>query len=757
MENSTDENTCGKDWKVDAEPSDKRQTPTFVRLFVTHRILKYHIQKHKPNASDDNVIQSLVSVVNNTKDQEAASSLLSKLAKYGIKTYMNKHCNYTDTTTYITDQIFDKIILTKFSQEYARVTTYVRMNDNKKQHYQCIVFNTKDIMNLIFQFREFNNNDINNFSLVCSHWLYHSFDPNSFYHIELNELISNKSLMIDNPKNTRLWQRLVNAKSITLSRNNNRNTRVGIRQPNNFLLSKILMAVKNIEKIFIWSIKPKPWEEINIFLAIMWQCCQNIKYFNVKPAHFSKGVSKEALSPLKLLNAEIIHMHRLHFWIMWSNKCKELYIYKTSMEEGDDEWFNFVINKCDCSGIKYLSFKNATICCDLISWGHKNDDNEIDVEKLFTKFLEQFINLKKIHFSFMQNFEDFIDFWKYINPVICKNNIFVEINIESFFEREYDMLIEAIEKDEVKIDSIEVETAKYKDHSDITKNVIVKLNQLECLIIRYAWLNDGVVPLQEFVETIGKCLSLILSTGVDTSMGNENGVNDHDKNSIAKGAVTEEDDNKNENKNKNKNKNKTEKHQETEIINTSETEVELIQQNMSNINSNDKKDDTIGKNKRGDIFMAPLKLISVYHVLFESQLSIVNEVILYLIDIVNNILKRHIHIRATFFISELTGDKIDDYRSLFDAFNKFCQIMLDLFDNQLVLPITIKLRIPIVNGKEFVANEMKRIFSTFEDEKFSKLTNYKQPKGNKYCTPSSKPIFRTIQKENVVFECGNCE
>ena len=115
-----------------------------------------------------------------------------------------------DEQAKIINLIFDQIVLIKYIKQYRSVTIYnpnYNYNDNHNykenietyckdiddiNYYQKLVFNTNDLMSCIFQFVEydsFSNCDLANCSLVSSHWLYHGWNPNSIYFVNLKQLI----------------------------------------------------------------------------------------------------------------------------------------------------------------------------------------------------------------------------------------------------------------------------------------------------------------------------------------------------------------------------------------------------------------------------------------------------------------------------------------------------------------------------------------------------------------------------------------
>ena len=86
------------------------------------------------------------------------------------------------------EMIFNKIILEKFGKEYNKLITY---QSNMK--YQRLLFNSNDLMSYIFEYFELYHGKVYDDSYLCSlvnsHWLYHVWNVNSVYFVDLNVLI----------------------------------------------------------------------------------------------------------------------------------------------------------------------------------------------------------------------------------------------------------------------------------------------------------------------------------------------------------------------------------------------------------------------------------------------------------------------------------------------------------------------------------------------------------------------------------------
>ena len=142
-----------------------------------------------------------VPVFNNDKVEvkKEANLILTRLINDGVGVHMNKWYD-EKTQAVIIENIFNKIILKKFVKEYNELVTFSNNNNNKKsnnnRYYQNLVFNSKDLMSTIFQhlkwqrrYREEFDGDLLHCSLVNSIWLYHSWNINSVYYVDLTTLI----------------------------------------------------------------------------------------------------------------------------------------------------------------------------------------------------------------------------------------------------------------------------------------------------------------------------------------------------------------------------------------------------------------------------------------------------------------------------------------------------------------------------------------------------------------------------------------
>ena len=92
-----------------------------------------------------------------------------------------------------------------------------------------------------------------------------------------------------------------------------------------------------------------------------------------------------------------------------------------------------------------------------------------------------------------------------------------------------------------------------------------------------------------------------------------------------------------------------------------------------------------------------------------------------------------------------------DLQGFSKQFEKFCQNMLDVMEQEFVIPFNIELQFPIRFNFDHIIKEMKRILSTFSEKvKSVKLIKYKQPQHIKSIDyiVSPTPIFGRTAGQN---------
>ena len=189
-----DDNT---DWKGDfninvkkAEMHAKHAVPSFIELFIIHRVFKNHVWyniKIDNNNIKVQVSRLVCDAFKDKKIQKVANFMLTSLLTHGIKNFMSQFYN-EEKHSNIIQMIFNEIILKQFEKEYSAVIHETNGKDAKNMNsnhvYPKMVFNLKDLMCLIFEYLAWNvefacNNvgwTIDACSLVSSNWLYYRWN-----------------------------------------------------------------------------------------------------------------------------------------------------------------------------------------------------------------------------------------------------------------------------------------------------------------------------------------------------------------------------------------------------------------------------------------------------------------------------------------------------------------------------------------------------------------------------------------------------
>ena len=471
-------------------------TPSFIRLFVMRRIL----------AKCDSLTEILNGIsYQDKKQQEMVNSIVLRLVELGVKIYMAKY--YHSDQKEAIELIMNKIIVKHFPKEYQQETNFFveskqeaqtqgilssvfstiaqaawgtgTSNNDNSNHFQEAVFNISDVMCQMFQNFEFS--ELINCSLVCSHWLYHTWNKNSLYHVDLTKLIhqttkcGEKEKDMENNQVVKTWNRIVNAKSVSFSLFEDNAT------PNGLLLKK-LSSLRNLEKI-----NGDCWQDnISILKSIMVNGKNKIKRYDM--SIWGTRDEKNVLSPLRLENANDIVIRNLYFYIWWSNKCNALRLLGLESSIGES-WCNFVADYCDCSGIKLLELDSGVS----FSFGSQN---ELSKRLLLTKLLKKFISLQQLKINFKEKCDaNVLLLWQLLQPVIDKTNGNIELKAShKLSSSEYHKLNDAIETGNLKVDRMDVSIDANYNASDwearfkyIQKRIID--SELKCLQIENCDIN----------------------------------------------------------------------------------------------------------------------------------------------------------------------------------------------------------------------------------------------------------------------------
>ena len=425
------------DWKTQSLVSceiDRVIVPSFIRLFVINRIFSNHSNVNR------NFINNLTTSINDPNTHQSVQTILTQLLKHGIKKYMKYYFNEKQHTQTI-ELIFNTIILEKFDKEYQSVITYVRrhssqensdLNDLDASFFQTTVFNTCDLMSFIFQYLEYHRDftgDLFNCSISCTHWLYHVWNPNSIYYTNLNGVVS-RTEKLSTGAIVGMWQRMINIKHFDISMSELRSI------PNDCILQHLSM-LKNIIKLSL-RIETK---HILLLKVLMQNCREKIEHWDVRVYSDESDIP---LSPLTLSNCKHLELYNKYLVIKWSNRCEKLIL--NELKDIDSKWLQFVMDNCDCSGVKWLHLDDIEF-------------SESLPKILLSEFVNKLINLQYLIMTcYEQSVErhlNLILLLKYLSDILKKNNARVVFSIVSCYA-DGKKLIDMIVENGIKINELNI-------------------------------------------------------------------------------------------------------------------------------------------------------------------------------------------------------------------------------------------------------------------------------------------------------------
>ena len=168
--------------------------------------------------------------------------------------------------------------------------------------------------------------------------------------------------------------------------------------------------------------------------AILKKCKNKIETLLVQ-MQISSNYDNIRLSPMRLNNLKKLSMSGLNFSVQWTNKCQELII--DEEHNISNEWCTYVIDNCDCSGIKMLHLNAVTF--------HRKIDRSA-LEKL----AQQFSSLQRLKISFSFECDDHVFLlWKLLN------NTIVELQTTYMFDTDlYNLLSNSISNAKFKVNKL---------------------------------------------------------------------------------------------------------------------------------------------------------------------------------------------------------------------------------------------------------------------------------------------------------------
>ena len=436
------------DWVInDSDNVDKNdifvETPSFIRLFVIRRIIDKYIKnnKNKKKKTKEQIIKEMAKEFkDDRKIQSLVINIVTRLINDGIKKYMNEYYN-EKKEAYTIEDIFNKIILKNFEEEYNEIIKYgINNNKSNDNYYQNLLFNSSDLINQIFQYLEWGYNfddDLYSCSLVSSHWLYHVWNPNSVYHADLYKLV--KHGVDNNRKCTRLWQRLYNVKSIEIQFDLDlEDDKAALPTANK------LSMFRKVEKVNVTVVEADANKCISVVIPIMSRCKHRIKdcRIHIGPNDFDLEDFKVP-SPLRLPKAQYVEIGDLLFYRQWTNECTQLRL--QWFDDISKDWCKFVIENCDCSNITTLILHRVMF-----------DDNSIN-EMILKQLAMKFYNLKTLQIEMALNVDDnVLLFWQLLKPILSKNKTKVQLAVAELLHEDASILSKKMDEKDLKIDKLTI-------------------------------------------------------------------------------------------------------------------------------------------------------------------------------------------------------------------------------------------------------------------------------------------------------------
>ena len=182
------------------------------------------------------------------------------------------------------------------------------------------------------------------------------------------------------------------------------------------------------------------------------------------------------MSPFTLPNAQVIYIFHTFYYLLWTNKCHTLIF--NGLKGIDSKWCQYIIDNCDCTGVKKVVFDGITFC-NVMS-GLENS-----TKLLLEKFAEKFKNLKHVvirHSSLDRGYHNpcLVELMWYLSKIIKKNKTRVALSIMSN-TKDCDKLVKVFRETRIMIDGLKIWMYGMME-VDIVKPLISNNNHLEYLV-----------------------------------------------------------------------------------------------------------------------------------------------------------------------------------------------------------------------------------------------------------------------------------
>ena len=423
---------------------------SFVKLFIMNRMIKLN-----NNCRDTSVlfpVEHMMMKDKNTpriKAAEKAQDIITRLSMIGIKKYMDKQ--YDENESELISVLFDKLV-GKYPNEHATAASFPQYKDSNENNDQnqdtdCDEFKLQlqeetkcyakkffcqaDLMPQVFQYLQ--SSCLSHCCLVNSIWCYHAFDINSIYHVTMNGIYRisyAKTRHQHEITSQHPWNQLVNAKHFDLKITKLCNQRtIDEHFVNGF---NKLRKIESVNVRIDWY-DNSMYRSYHDFLVVVCKNGSENKYksfsYSWKDRVYKYRDNYEECKPPSFTSdqCEKISLTNIAIPIVFTNKCTTLMLSDITMRY---QWCKDIIDTCDLSGVTYLKLN--------VFFRYPQDISHHEYEQCMKEMILKFVNLK---YLYIIEHETSAFFWKELKPILNKNNVIVNVDLDESVESHFDNFI----------------------------------------------------------------------------------------------------------------------------------------------------------------------------------------------------------------------------------------------------------------------------------------------------------------------------
>ena len=462
------------------EPLVKTTYNTFVELFLINRILFDCTDKqdYKPSLILEDILSHLPDNEEQQQYYNELKNILLLLSKHGLKKYLGHY--YQDSHCKWIEIIFKHIVMTRYIDQYTKHTTIsvdcdnkmdnIANNESSNKHKnnqmlpkatqnmeimqdknnnnnnndttmgRRLVFNQNDLVPRIFQYLEII--DLNECSIVSFIWLFHAFNINSLYYLQLYKLIELESKLEHNGRHLplRVWQRFVNVRKILYKNSGYTDMDdINTKETSKHFLT-YFGSLKNIENVQCIFRNVSETNVLCILLEVLAKRSHKTRHFCASLLSSSDNVIETfadilAKKPtLQLFNCESVRLNILQLPLILSNKCEQLSYELITINKAMSD---ALINESDLTGIKNVTLKHIRISpitnidSDIKTKYDKHVIVDQKKEEIAKKLAQHMSGLRVL--NIIGPMEDTMILWKELNTIVVKNNGDVRVSFEVIY------------------------------------------------------------------------------------------------------------------------------------------------------------------------------------------------------------------------------------------------------------------------------------------------------------------------------------